>query len=52
MIGIFDIYRKESSSKSVAKRKNQKRAQKERTKIGCKLDGIFQTYDDDIEYGE
>ncbi|CAG8464035.1 5700_t:CDS:10 [Acaulospora morrowiae] len=46
--------RKEASSKSVAKRKNRKRARKERTKItkiGCKLDGVFRTYDDDIEYG-
>lgn len=43
--------RKDSSSKFVAKRKNRKRARKERTKIGRKLDGIFRTYDDDIEYG-
>ncbi|RIA86991.1 hypothetical protein C1645_740460 [Glomus cerebriforme] len=41
---------KESSSKSVAKRKNQKRAQKERIKIEHKLDKIFRTYDDVIEY--
>lgn len=50
-IRLIRIIRKGSPSKSIAKRKNRKRARKERTKIGRKLDGIFRTYDDDTEYG-
>ncbi|CAG8480446.1 7584_t:CDS:2, partial [Scutellospora calospora] len=41
---------KDSSSISVAKRKNRKRVRLEKAKIERKLDGIFRIYDD-IEYG-
>ncbi|CAG8662771.1 2196_t:CDS:2, partial [Ambispora gerdemannii] len=52
LLVMFEDYKPlDSSSISIAKRKNRKRARKERTKIGRKLDGIFRTYDANVEYG-
>ncbi|CAG8610734.1 6670_t:CDS:2 [Funneliformis mosseae] len=43
--------RKDSSSIAVSRRKNRKRTQKERAKLGRRLDGILRTYNDNVEYG-
>ena len=50
------FYRKESSSESVSTRKNRKRIRTCRKKNECKkmgyrMDGIFRTYVNDVEYG-
>ncbi|CAG8602182.1 3322_t:CDS:10 [Diversispora eburnea] len=52
----MEIVRKESSSEAVSVRKNRKRAHKRykkvpRKKMGYKMDGIFRTYINNIEYG-
>ncbi|CAB4482826.1 unnamed protein product [Rhizophagus irregularis] len=56
LIGIETV-RKESSSEAVSARKNRKRIRtrrkkiEERKKMGSRMDGIFRTYVNDIEYG-
>jgi hypothetical protein len=50
------FHRKESSSEAVSARKNRKRVRTrrkntERKKMGSRMDGIFRTYVDGIEYG-
>ncbi|RHZ83614.1 hypothetical protein Glove_89g46 [Diversispora epigaea] len=55
-INGMEIVRKESSSEAVSTRKNRKRAgtrhkKVSRKKVGYKMDGIFRTYTNDVEYG-